>query len=243
MIRNAKDIAALGTIMGLWAHPDDETWSSAGIMATAAAQGQHIAVLSATNGDAGQTADEAQWAAASLRDIRQSELRHALAAVEVTDVIFLDYEDDKLGEVDEGEVLHIIERHVKAVNPDTILTFEPSGITGHTDHKKISQWAQEIAKKSDKDIAVYGAVTTRETYELVGKKADEAFNVFFAIDEPNLYEQGDLAISYQLPEDVQTKKRAAFNAHASQTHALMNHPIGRQLIDRAVQKESFIRLI
>lgn len=229
--------------MGLWAHPDDETWSSAGIMATAAAQGQHIAVLSATNGDAGQTADEVQWAEASLRDIRQSELRHALAAVNATDVVFLDYDDDKLGEVNESEVLQIIERHVKAVNPDTILTFEPSGITGHTDHKKVSQWAQEIAKKSDKDIAVYGAVTTRETYELVGKKADEAFNFYFAINEPNLYEQDNLAISYALPEEIQAKKRTAFEAHASQTHALMNHPIGRQLVDRAVEKESFIRLL
>ncbi len=242
MIKNIEDIKQLGTIMGIWAHPDDETWSSAGIMATAIAQGQHVAVLSATNGDAGRTADETRWAQVSLRDIRQTELRNALAAVGVSDISFLDYQDDKLDTVDEEEILHIIERHVRAVQPDTILTFEPSGITGHPDHKKISQWAQTVAKRIDANITVYGAVTTRDNYEHIGKKADEELNVFFAIDKPNLYDEKDLAIAYCLPKDIQVKKHAAFEAHASQTHALMNHPIGKQLIDQAVEKEAFIRL-
>lgn len=242
IIRTADDIKQLGTIMGIWAHPDDETWSSAGIMAAARAAGQHVAVLSATNGDAGQTADEAQWATSSLRDIRQTELREALATVSVSDITFLDYDDGDLGNVNEVEILHIIERHVRAVQPDTILTFEPNGITGHMDHIKISAWAQTVAKRIDPSIAIYGAVTTRETYDIIGKKADEAFNIFFATDEPRLFKEGDLAISFAPPDDIQAKKRAAFAAHASQTHGLMNNHIGKQLIERAIQKESFIRL-
>ncbi len=242
MIHTADDIKQLGTIMGVWAHPDDETWSSAGIMAAARGAGQRVAVLSATNGDAGQTADEAQWATSSLRDIRQAELRDALAAVDVSDVIFLDYGDGDLGNVDEDEILHIIERHVRAVQPDTILTFEPNGITGHIDHQKISVWAQTVAKRINPSIAVYGAVATRDMYNTVGEKADEAFNIFFATDEPQLFDESDLAISFALPDDIQAKKRAAFVAHASQTHGLMTHPIGKKLIDEAVKKESFIRL-
>ena len=35
MIRSGSDVSQLGTIMGVWAHPDDEAYLSAGLMALA----------------------------------------------------------------------------------------------------------------------------------------------------------------------------------------------------------------
>ncbi len=243
MITSQQDIKQLGAIMGVWAHPDDETWTSAGIMATARANGQSVAVLSATNGDAGQSADESRWARTSLREIRQQELRNALDAIGVSDLTLLDYPDDKLGDIDDKEAVATVLRHINAVQPDTILTFEPNGITGHTDHKKASAWAIAAAKQLDAPIAVYGAVDTVSSYESVGKKAHELFNVYFATDKPDLYEESDLAICFKLPNEAVDRKRAAFRAHASQTHALLEHQVGKELVEQSVKQECFIKLL
>ena len=48
----------LGTILGVWAHPDDEGYLSAGIMAQAMRNGQRVVCVTATRGEA---ADPEQW--------------------------------------------------------------------------------------------------------------------------------------------------------------------------------------
>ncbi len=51
----------LGTILGVWAHPDDEAYLMAGTALVAAAAGSTIACVTATAGDAGESADEDRW--------------------------------------------------------------------------------------------------------------------------------------------------------------------------------------
>lgn len=242
MIKTAKDIEQLGSIMGVWAHPDDEAWSSAGIMATARANEQNVVVLSATKGDAGQTADEATWAQKQLRSIRELEFKHALEAVNVEHGILLDYDDGKLTEADDASAIEEIGQHISMFQPDTILTFEEHGITGHGDHRTISDWARKAAAKSNKSINVYGCVETEEMYHAFGKKADELFNIYFAIDEPVLYKQSEVDICFSLPKQAQDKKRSALLAHASQTSGLLKHSYGKELLEASLQKECFIKL-
>ena len=242
MIKTAEDIKKLGKIMGVWAHPDDEAWSSAGIMATARANEQNVMVLSATRGDAGQTADETTWSQKKLRSIRETEFKQALEAVDVEHGIILHYDDGKLAEADEKLAIDEIGQHISLYQPDTILTFEEHGITGHSDHRTISDWARKAVKQSNTPIAVYGCVETEEMYHRFGKKADELFNIYFAIDEPVLYKQSDVDICFSLPKVAQDKKRSALLAHASQTSGLLKHPHGKELLEAVLQKECFIKL-
>ncbi|HUJ64102.1 MAG TPA: PIG-L family deacetylase, partial [Acidimicrobiales bacterium] len=46
---------AVGTLLGVWAHPDDEAYLSSGLMALARRHGQRVVVLTATDGEDGQT--------------------------------------------------------------------------------------------------------------------------------------------------------------------------------------------
>jgi LmbE family N-acetylglucosaminyl deacetylase len=46
-------ISALGTIMGIWVHPDDEAYLSGGLMALARANGQRVVCVTATRGELG----------------------------------------------------------------------------------------------------------------------------------------------------------------------------------------------
>ena len=52
--------ASLGTILSIWAHPDDETYLAGGLMAAAADAGQRVVCVSATAGEQG-TSDPRTW--------------------------------------------------------------------------------------------------------------------------------------------------------------------------------------
>ena len=47
------EIASLGTLLGIWAHPDDETLLTAGLMAACRDSGQRVVCVSATRGERG----------------------------------------------------------------------------------------------------------------------------------------------------------------------------------------------
>src|SRR3990170_4015266 len=50
----------LGTILGVWAHPDDETYLTAGLMARAVRNGSRVVCITATRGEGGSM-DEEGW--------------------------------------------------------------------------------------------------------------------------------------------------------------------------------------
>ncbi len=119
--------AALPRLMGIWAHPDDEAFGTAGTMARATAAGCAVAVVCATRGEQGQIADPALATPENLGEVRERELRAACAAVGVTDVSFLDYVDGHLPEADTIEAIARIARHIRRFRPDVVITFSANG--------------------------------------------------------------------------------------------------------------------
>lgn len=135
-----------GPLMLIFAHPDDETFGCAGVMAAAAERGLAVTLLSATRGEAGKTGIPEVDSPAILGAVREQELRAAAAAVGVADVRFLDYRDSGMAgtpenddprafmRADETEVVARLVVHLRAVRPATVMTFGPEGIYGHPDH-------------------------------------------------------------------------------------------------------------
>ncbi len=76
--------ADLGTILSVWAHPDDETYLAAGVMAAATDHGQRVVCVSATAGERG-TSDPATWPPARLGRVRRWEAAAAMAVVGVAE--------------------------------------------------------------------------------------------------------------------------------------------------------------
>ena len=64
------DIRELGTIVSVWAHPDDEAYLCGGIMATATAAGSRVVCVTATRGELGVTDPVAVAAGAARRHPR-----------------------------------------------------------------------------------------------------------------------------------------------------------------------------
>jgi LmbE family N-acetylglucosaminyl deacetylase len=76
------DVRGLGTILGVWAHPDDEAYLSAGVMAMAMRAGSRVVCVTATRGELGSP-DVRRWPLATLADVRTVEMTASLGVLGV----------------------------------------------------------------------------------------------------------------------------------------------------------------
>jgi LmbE family N-acetylglucosaminyl deacetylase len=139
-----RRVAALGRVLGIWAHPDDETYLSGGLLAAATDNAQPTACVTATAGEHG-TDDPRRWPPARLASLRRRELHRALAVVGVRDHRWLGYRDGTCAAVDPDRGAAQVLAHVRRFRPDTIVTFGSDGITGHPDHIAVGSWAVAAA--------------------------------------------------------------------------------------------------
>lgn len=152
------------TLMVAFAHPDDESFGTAGILAKYAAEGVITCVVSATRGEAGQLKGVSMEPGQSIAELREGELRCAcellatrlLARLSsgvafsqegerarwgVSHLRFLDYRDGTLDQVSEEEAVGRLVRVIRELRPDVLVTFGPEGIHGHPDHLAVPRWA------------------------------------------------------------------------------------------------------
>jgi LmbE family N-acetylglucosaminyl deacetylase len=138
----------LGTILSVWAHPDDETFLAGALMARAVAAGSRVVCVTATRGELGSP-DPQRWPpGAPLAAVRTDELAAALTELGVGEHIWLDYPDGGCGDVDEEEAAGQLAKITEEVRPDTVLTFGPDGMTGHVDHKAVSRWTAAAVRRA-----------------------------------------------------------------------------------------------
>lgn len=237
-----EDIRNLGTILGVWAHPDDESWCAAGIMAAAVSNNQRVVCVTATPGDAGVTSDETRWPTARLGEIRQRELEASLEIIGVTEHIWLDYPDGQLQSADSTKAVAQLLAIIQDVQPDTILTFGPDGLTGHPDHIAIYDWTKQALKQSGLPVELYSVIELTEVYEsAVTKACDERFNIYFNIDTPRTVPTSDADLLFELEPELQETKLRSLNAHQCQMDRMINDPAGQAYMRQLSLQEAFIK--
>ena len=152
--------AELGTLLGIWAHPDDEAYLSAGLMAEAIAGGRRVVCVTATRGEGGFPDDDPRTIG-ERRACRTAELRACLAELGVTEHVWLDHPDGGCHQVPDDEGAAAIAALISEIDPDTILTFGPDGQTGHLDHIAVGRWttlAHRTAGRPDSTL-LYATAT------------------------------------------------------------------------------------
>ena len=123
----------LGTILGVWAHPDDEAYLSAGLMARAVRNGSRVVCVTATRGEGGSM-DEEKWPPERMGEVRTGELERSLDILGVTEHFWLDLADIDMDTGLPEDGYERVRDLVEDVRPDTFLTFGPDGMTGHEAH-------------------------------------------------------------------------------------------------------------
>ena len=123
------------------AHPDDESLGNGGILAKYAAEGVETYLITATRGERGwQGIPEVNPGLHELGKIREAELRAAAQVLGVRDVHFLDYIDGDLDQANNAEAVGKIATHIRRIQPQVVVTFDPFGVYGHPDHIAICQF-------------------------------------------------------------------------------------------------------
>ena len=233
-------VSELGTLLGVWAHPDDETYLAAGLMAQAVRDGHRVVCVTATRGEEGSW-DEKRWPTSEMGRVREAELMASLEILGVTEHHWLDYYDGTCAGVDRAEAVGKVLAIMRDVEPNSVFTFGPDGMTGHADHKSVSAWTGEaFAAAAPPKARLFHATQTPEWAETFVPVMNR-FNVFMEPGTPPVTPREQLAIDYALPPDILELKLRAIEAHVSQVEGMLD-AFGRTYFHDAM-KEEYFRLI
>ena len=210
-----SDIRELGTILSIWAHPDDEAYLCGGVMAIAAAAKSRVVCVTATRGELGVT-DATRWPPEQLTTIREAELAECLRILGVTEHHWLGFPDGGCASVDVNEAVQQIAEIITELAPDTILTFAPDGQTGHPDHIAVHRWTVEAVRRTG--IGTLHVVAN--TQEWLDDHLAQWIELGAIVGEPPVAWTGPLSIDIALTGDFLSRKYAALSAQASQTEPL-----------------------
>ncbi len=229
-------MGAYGTILGVWAHPDDETYLSAGVMAQAVHEGDRVVCVTATRGEEGSW-DEERWPPAEMGKVREAELLECLAILGVREHHWLDVVDGTCERLTLEQGVALVQPLLAEVQPDLVLTFGPEGMTDHADHKAVNSWTGEAFRREAKPGSrlLYATYTKEWADEFV--PIMNRFNVF-AEGTPPVTPRDELEIGFELPPDLLELKIRGIEAHVSQIEGMLK-AFGEDFFRRAMAAEYF----
>lgn len=190
----------MANVLCVFAHPDDEAFGPSGTIAKLA-QDNNVYIICVTDGDAAFGRGDG-----SLAKIRREELLKSSKILGVKEVFFFNYADGSLSNNIYHELAEKIKEKVSELSPETLLTFEPHGISGHLDHISVSIITTFVFQREK---------TVKELwYSAVLKDISEHMADYF-IYFPEGYEKSQIDKVVDVSQFTD-KKVAAIKAHESQ---------------------------
>lgn len=140
------------TIVGVFAHPDDETFGPGGTLCKFAKEGNDVYIICATSGETATGIKDKK-----LGKERREELKNSAKILGVKKIFFLDFQDGDLSNNLYHKIASKVEKILKELKPDILVTFEPHGVSGHIDHIVMSMVTQFLFPKikSAKKLMLY----------------------------------------------------------------------------------------
>lgn len=155
VLSSSTQAAAQKTLVGIFAHPDDER-IVAPILARYAREGHHVYLVVATDGAKGVTPHAGIPAGDSLVAVRVAETKCSARELGINPPLMLGHADAGLASFNAlGKLRTDIQRIIGELKPDAILTFGPDGGTGHPDHRLVGDVVTEVVQALPVDIPLY----------------------------------------------------------------------------------------
>ena len=135
-----------GTVMAVFAHPDDERIVGP-MLARWAREGHRVWLVIATDGAKGIREHAGIPAGPALARARAGEARCAARQLGIEPPILLGLEDAGLASFSSlGRLREEVARLIAAHRPRTVLTIGPEGGTGHPDHRLVGNVVTEVVQ-------------------------------------------------------------------------------------------------
>ncbi len=227
---------SMGTVLGVWAHPDDEAYLSAGLMGALIDSGHRVVVATATYGELGVPEPDGV-SAEQVAAMRRDELAASLKHVGVHEHRPLGFMDGTCAAVLLSTGIQAVAEVIAEVQPDTILTFGPDGMSGHPDHRTVSSWTTAAWRASGRRARLLYATLTPGFHE-EWRELNEQVGLWLSGGGPVTPEDG-LAVYVELTGAELDRKIAAVRAHASQTSELVEL-VGPETFRRWWSAEAFV---
>ena len=138
------------------AHPDDESFTSAGTMWQNRLAGGKNYIICATYGEKGSAHLKKPVTQRMLKKIRGNELRQVAKFLKIDGLYFFNLPDTKVSSKTKIFLLKTLDV-IKKLKPDYIFSFGPDGISGHLDHIAAGKVAKMAAKKLKIPFLAFGA--------------------------------------------------------------------------------------
>jgi len=231
-----EQVAALGDIVAVWAHPDDESYLAAGLMAIARASGASVTCVTATDGELADTRRQRR----AIARTRRAELGAALDVLDVTDRVRLGLRDGGCATAEPGGAvgaMAALAAIITSRSPDTIVTFGPDGLTGHPDHRAVSKWTMAAVRLAGSGVRVLHTAVTADIMD-ENDDINSRFDVFEP-GSPTIHRREDLSVDLTLGGEWLDRKLRALECHASQTAGLIG-VIGVERYRRWIVPEMFV---
>ena len=221
------------TLLGVWAHPDDEAYLSAGLMARGEAQRRASRRAHRHAGRPRHERSQALPARVPRGGFVTTSCARASPRSASTSCVIIGFED---GTCHEREGTATVADHIADVAPDRIVTFGPDGITGHPDHCAVSRWTTDAWSAVRPEAALWYATKTPEFHREFAE-VNEAIGLWNEQPEPPCTPEHECE-SLTLDAALLDRKIAALRAHGSQTRPLIEM-MGPDLYRAWVRTESF----
>jgi LmbE family N-acetylglucosaminyl deacetylase len=217
------------TILGVFAHPDDESLACGGTLARASDAGARVVVFCASRGEAGSTSDPALAPPGSLGLVRTRELGEAASVLGIAELVVMDHPDGDLQWTPEADLRAEIALTIQRCRADAVITFDEDGLYWHPDHVGMHQHTDAAVTSLGPDAPPLYYVTIphgvmRAVIDAVRGKSGVPSNVSLWGLDPDAFGYG--AKSSTLVVDVRdwvSQKLAALRCHRTQIgsqHAL-----------------------
>ena len=144
------------TLLGVFAHPDDESYGAGGTLARYSAEGVNVYAVIVTDGAAGSSVDPGYPDSRhKLAEVRARELERAVAALGITGVFNLSYRDSGMRGTPANDhpraliqqplerLVRDLTRVLEQLHPQIVITHDPFGGYGHPDHIRVCQATTE----------------------------------------------------------------------------------------------------
>ncbi len=143
-------MAASGPVLAVFAHPDDESATVGPLLSRYAKEGHDVYLIVVTSGQVGDSNTDIPRGD-QLGAAREKEARCSCKALGIHEPYLLRFMD---GSISNWETIPKIRERVREiieeVKPEVVITFGPDGLTGHPDHRTVSNLTTEIFQQRSK---------------------------------------------------------------------------------------------
>ena len=224
------------TLVSFHAHPDDEALLTAGTLARAAAEGHRVVLVVATSGEAGLASSAyADAAGQSLGTARLAELDRSAAALGCARVVCLEYADSGMADAPSGHPdsfanvdLDAAAARLAAIlteeSADVLTTYDAAGGYGHPDHIAVHRVGARAAQLAATPVVLQATVDRRALLRVLrllalARRVLRLPGDFDPSRFTSSYTAHDALTHRVSVRRYTSKKRAAMQAHVSQTSA------------------------